>query len=289
MKKQYFFALGLMMAGLTASAQTNLVLNGDFENWTEANPVNFSENTFGSNTYNDNIAKETSSSLIHGGANSVKQTSQSSTGYLEYNNLVDVIAGHSYTLSYWYLDNDNKARTRPWSTWLDSTNNAGGAHAEPTDAQGNAANPHVVQTLQEEDYSTDGSNWVFKSITKTAPEWAVKVRVQLRTYRQSTNASGGFIYYDDLSFVDNSVQGVNEHAIAAVKMFPNPLNGNVLTVLTESDAPKTVAIYDLLGKEVLNAATDNNNTINTGVLTAGVYMVKISQEGKTATRKLVVQ
>ncbi|MEL1244738.1 T9SS type A sorting domain-containing protein [Flavobacterium sp. DGU11] len=283
MKKQYFFAIGLIMAGLTASAQ-NQVINGGFENWTDANPVNFTEQGT-SPIYNDNLTKETT--IVHSGSNSARQTSQETTQYVEYSNLIQVTPGHSYTISYWYLDNSPTARTRTWTSWLDSANSSGGALAEPQ-INGNAANPHTVQTLQDENYSTDSANWVFKTMTQTAPATAAKARVQIRTYRQAAGQSGGFIYYDDISFVDNTIAGVNENTITTVKMFPNPLNGDVLTVLTDSDAPKAITIFDVLGKQVVNTTT-SNNTVNVANLTSGVYMVKITQDGKTATKKLVVQ
>ncbi len=272
MKKQYLFMLGLAMAGLTANAQ-NLVENGGFEDWTGANPVNFSASTFGTppQLVNDLLVKETTQT--HGGLNSCRQTSkaQGTTQYLEYGELINVDPTHSYTFSYWFLDNDNKASTRPWSTWLPDS----GSIAAP------------LQSLQQQDYSTNNAQWVLKTITATPPTAATKVRIQIRTYHQDGN-SGGFIYFDDVSFVDNTTNGINENAIAAVKMFPNPLNGDVLTILTESDAPKTVTIFDVLGKQVVSAVT-SNNTVNVANLTSGVYMVKISQEGKTATKKLVVQ
>jgi hypothetical protein len=43
-----------------------------------------------------------------------------------------------------------------------------------------------------------------------------------------------------------------------------------------------------LGKEVLKANV-TNNAVNVSKLTAGVYVVKVTEEGKTATRKLVIQ
>jgi len=280
MKKQYFFALGLMVAGLTVSAQTNLVLNGDFENWTEANPENFTEfTTTGTNpqTYNDNITKETT--IVMSG-NSLRQTAQATTQYIEYRNAIEVIPGHSYTISYDYRDNDDHARTRIWSAWLQQN---GTTYTMLTNDEGTLR--YADQNLS---YSTDNANWVHKTLTLTAPATATHFRFQVRTYRESPTADGGFIYYDNFSMIDNNAAGIGEHALTSVKMFPNPLNSGILTILTDSDTAKTVAIFDILGKEVVNAATDNN-TISVSNLSAGVYIVKISQEGKTATRKLVVQ
>ena len=50
----------------------------------------------------------------------------------------------------------------------------------------------------------------------------------------------------------------------------------------------SVQIFDLVGKEVVKADVVNNS-VNVANLTAGVYVVKITQEGNTATRKLVIQ
>jgi Secretion system C-terminal sorting domain len=82
--------------------------------------------------------------------------------------------------------------------------------------------------------------------------------------------------------------GVKTNAIAGLKVYPNPLTGNVLNITSDANASRTVTIFDVLGKQVLNTTT-SNTSINVSNLTSGVYMVKITEEGKTATKKLVVQ
>jgi hypothetical protein len=81
---------------------------------------------------------------------------------------------------------------------------------------------------------------------------------------------------------------VNDNAIAGLKIFPNPLTGNTLNVSSDLFGEKTVAIYDVMGKRILSSKVVND-VVNTGSLNKGVYIVKVTQEGKTATRKLVVQ
>ena len=76
--------------------------------------------------------------------------------------------------------------------------------------------------------------------------------------------------------------------INGLTMYPNPLSGNTLYLTSTANAEMAVQIFDLLGKEVLKA-TVVTNTVNVAKLTAGVYVVKITEEGKTATRKLVIQ
>lgn len=76
--------------------------------------------------------------------------------------------------------------------------------------------------------------------------------------------------------------------INGLTMYPNPVSGNTLYLTSTANAAMSVQIFDLLGKEVLKASVVNN-AVNVAKLTAGVYVVKITEEGKTATRKLVIQ
>lgn len=78
------------------------------------------------------------------------------------------------------------------------------------------------------------------------------------------------------------------NAIAGLKIFPNPVTDGKLFISSEAGTTKTVAIYDALGKQVLNTTVENG-FVNTSALNTGVYMVKITEEGKTATRKLVIK
>jgi len=76
-------------------------------------------------------------------------------------------------------------------------------------------------------------------------------------------------------------------AIAGLSVYPNPAN-TVLNITSDSFATKTVEIYNTLGAKVL-ATQVTNTPINVASLTTGIYMVKVTEEGKTATRKLVIE
>lgn len=79
----------------------------------------------------------------------------------------------------------------------------------------------------------------------------------------------------------------NSNEIKGLKVYPNPAK-NTLYVTSDSFEAKEVQLYDVLGKSVLNTKTVNN-TVNISSLSKGVYVVKITEEGKTATRKIVVE
>ncbi len=84
------------------------------------------------------------------------------------------------------------------------------------------------------------------------------------------------------------VAGLSDNNIDGLTMYPNPLSGNTLFLTSTANADMSVQIFDILGKEVVKANVINNS-VNVAKLTAGVYVVKITEEGKTATRKLVIK
>jgi hypothetical protein len=88
--------------------------------------------------------------------------------------------------------------------------------------------------------------------------------------------------------VTSSVLSVDQNAISGLKIYPNPVSRGTLYVETTANAEKIVTLYDVLGKQVLNTTTSTNE-VNVSNLHSGLYIVKITEEGKTATRKLVIE
>jgi hypothetical protein len=81
---------------------------------------------------------------------------------------------------------------------------------------------------------------------------------------------------------------VKQNDIAGLSIFPNPVTNGTLNINSDANAERNVVLFDVLGKQVLKVTT-SNASINVAKLNAGVYIVKITEEGKTATRKLVIQ
>lgn len=88
--------------------------------------------------------------------------------------------------------------------------------------------------------------------------------------------------------VTGSNLSVNQNAIAGLEVYPNPVTNGTLFIDTNANAEKSVIVFDVLGKQVLNTKT-TSNAVNVANLKSGVYIVKITEEGNTATRKLVIR
>lgn len=84
----------------------------------------------------------------------------------------------------------------------------------------------------------------------------------------------------------NQVLSVDAVSIKNLKYYPNPIQ-NALHILSET-VLSSVTIYNSLGQMVMSQNINGTEAqINTSVLTAGVYMVAIVSENKTATIKVI--
>lgn len=265
MKKLYTLLL-LTAFAFSASAQ-NLVVNGNFESWDDdTTPTGFSPAPFTAA-----VTKE--STVVFEGAFSAKHTTLATGSVKIQKEISGIVPGHSYTISYRYLDNDANARSRMWSYWLTS--------ALATITVGDDSDGMMRPST----YSEDGANWAIYTITVTAPAGASTLRFETRTYSQ--NAMSGVVYYDDFKLVDNSLS-IKNNEIQGLKIYPNPVTNGTLYITSQANAERNVQVYDVLGKQIVNTTT-SANAINVSSLKAGVYIVKITEEGNTVSRKFVIK
>lgn len=107
--------------------------------------------------------------------------------------------------------------------------------------------------------------------------------------RQENANSTPTITIDELKISTTTPSlSVKQNTIAGLNMYPNPVTKGTLYITSNSASAKSVAIFDVLGKQVLNAKT-SNNAVNVASLKGGVYILKITEEGKTDTRKLIIE
>lgn len=71
-------------------------------------------------------------------------------------------------------------------------------------------------------------------------------------------------------------------------LYPNPTSNGAVAIQTETAGAVNVEIYNLLGKRALTAKNVNGN-LNVSTLNAGVYLVKVTQNGVSSTKKLIVK
>jgi len=77
--------------------------------------------------------------------------------------------------------------------------------------------------------------------------------------------------------------------IKGFSIYPNPVNNGVLRINTFENAQKNIQIFDLTGKQVLFRQAVKSRHISVSNLDSGVYILKVFERGKIATRKLVIK
>ncbi|WP_299128317.1 S8 family serine peptidase [uncultured Winogradskyella sp.] len=98
---------------------------------------------------------------------------------------------------------------------------------------------------------------------------------------------------------NNLVLGIeDENALNNFKLYPNPSKGeftiNFKSNLNDSNNDVKVDIYDLKGRLVYNnifteVASIFKQTINTGDVNSGIYLINISQGNRKISRKLIIE
>ncbi|MEZ4855050.1 MAG: T9SS type A sorting domain-containing protein [Gelidibacter sp.] len=72
------------------------------------------------------------------------------------------------------------------------------------------------------------------------------------------------------------------------KVYPNPTSTGFVNISSSNSENISVAVFDILGKQVINK-TISNNRLNVSALNSGIYIMKISQNNATVTKKLVIK
>lgn len=88
--------------------------------------------------------------------------------------------------------------------------------------------------------------------------------------------------------IGQTTLSIEKNQIAGFSMYPNPVVHGKILISSNNSAAKQVAIYNLVGQQVYNKSVIVNEPINVSSLTKGMYILKVEEEGKIATRKLLI-
>jgi len=77
-------------------------------------------------------------------------------------------------------------------------------------------------------------------------------------------------------------------SIEGFQMYPNPVLNVKVYIHTAQNDTKKIVIYDVLGTLVMET-TILGKELNVSDLDAGVYVLRVFEKDKSATRKLVVK
>ena len=110
-------------------------------------------------------------------------------------------------------------------------------------------------------------------------------------------ASEGYAYFrnvgeDGLSWYNMMTTAdylsTNDNEILDMRIYPNPVNGNFVTILSPVQGLKEIEVYSVTGRKVMDTVI-NDSTLDVSSFNSGFYMVKVTINGQSKVSKLVVR
>lgn len=137
----------------------------------------------------------------------------------------------------------------------------------------------------------DGNNWVslgdtsFQSSYSPSPSMAISKKGEV--YLAFPDKTGNF-KATVLKYSEPMINtGIIENKKSNVSLYPNPANNN--TVINNVQEGSVISVTDILGKEVYHSVAQNKQIIlNTSGFVNGVYILQVTSNGATTTKKLLV-
>jgi hypothetical protein len=77
-------------------------------------------------------------------------------------------------------------------------------------------------------------------------------------------------------------------SIEGLNLYPNPVTNGKVYITSKNDLEKEIIIFDVLGKKVMQTRISTKE-LNISNLSPGVYIIKITEENATSSRKLIVR
>ena len=94
-----------------------------------------------------------------------------------------------------------------------------------------------------------------------------------------------FFFVSALGF---SQENTASSDIDGFKLYPNPVTQGRVFIETTDNSPKQILIFDVLGTQVLKT-TILGKELNLAKLDKGVYILRVFEGNKVATRKLIIK
>lgn len=128
----------------------------------------------------------------------------------------------------------------------------------------------------------------YSDIQQTITISNINIENNVSVIIDNNSTASNEVIFDDLSYTCYSSLSVDEFNITNVKLYPNPVE-NILTVALKANIDTKLEIYDLLGKRVFKNTISKTSILNLQHLEAGIYILKLTQNNVTITKKLVKQ
>jgi hypothetical protein len=82
--------------------------------------------------------------------------------------------------------------------------------------------------------------------------------------------------------------GISDVDLLNLRIYPNPVDGNTVTILSSVSGDKFVEVFDINGRKVISTKIFNDD-LDVSNLVSGFYTTRVTIAGKTSVSKLIVK
>jgi hypothetical protein len=86
----------------------------------------------------------------------------------------------------------------------------------------------------------------------------------------------------------SSTLGVDEIDLSNLKIYPNPVDGNYVTIKSPIGGDKQIELFDINGRRVLSS-TISGDMLDVSSINAGFYMIKVTVNDYQKVSKLIIK
>ncbi|EJL61331.1 fibronectin type III domain-containing protein, partial [Flavobacterium sp. CF136] len=96
------------------------------------------------------------------------------------------------------------------------------------------------------------------------------------------------VAFDDISWTCFSGLGLETLSQNEFKIYPNPSKGNFNIIFEDSNTVHSVEIFSLLGQKFFETNNTQSSSVSITNLQKGTYLVKVTKDSKSITKKIIV-
>lgn len=102
------------------------------------------------------------------------------------------------------------------------------------------------------------------------------------------NSTDTETFYDNIKLFVAPTASAEDFLASQLKIYPNPAK-NFINIESNDVVLTSVELYNILGAKVVSQKKLINNQLNISGLSKGIYMLKLSAEGASTTKKIVIK
>ena len=101
-------------------------------------------------------------------------------------------------------------------------------------------------------------------------------------------AADGSVQGGPVTFEIGCALSVSDNEISDLRIYPNPVDTDYVTIVSSLTGDKFVEMFDINGRRVLSTSI-SGNTLDISSLESGFYMTRVTIDGKSSNSKLIIE